>query len=121
MHLVRRDENGHARPQRMLPIAFEDHPAAFQHEYLMFVGVGVLGSMAAGGKLELPHRETGGIVLGADQATHATIGGALEGHWSGLDLFAMDDFHGLKDFRGQDLEKLRGTEEVVEKRLSILL
>ena len=78
----------------MFAIPLQHHPAAFEHEDFMLVGVGVFGRVAAGGDLELPHGETRRGVVGADQAAHAAVHRALDPHRPGFDLFAMDNFHG---------------------------
>ena len=49
--------------------------------------------VSARGNLELPHGETGGVVVGADQAADAAAGGPFHLDGRGLDLFVMDDFH----------------------------
>jgi hypothetical protein len=94
VELVRRNEDGHARPQRVLAVALQDDPGSFQHKHFMLVGVGVFRRLAAGGYLELPHGKTGGGVIGSDQAAHATIHGPFRIDRRGFDLFAMDDFQG---------------------------
>ncbi len=86
--------NHTARPERMLAIAFQHDPAAFEHEDFMFVSVRVFGGVAAGGDLELPHGETRRGIVGADQAAHAAIRRTFGRHRRGFNLFALDDFHG---------------------------
>ena len=59
----------------------------------MLVGVRVFGRVAAGGDLELPHRETRRGVVGPDQAAHAAIDGPVRFDRRSLDLFVVRYFH----------------------------
>jgi hypothetical protein len=95
MHLIGGDENGVARPQGMLAVALQNHTSAFQHEYFMLVCVRVFRRMAAGRNLEKTHRKTRGVIVGTDQAAHATVRSAIGVHRRGSSLFTMDNFHGL--------------------------
>ena len=73
----------------------------------MLVRVGVFRRMAAGGDLEVPHRETRGGVVGTDQAAHAAARCPFAIDGSRLHLFAMDDFHDSSPFAAWARQLLR--------------
>ena len=55
---------------RVLLVILQDDPLAIEDKDFMLVRVGMLGRVAADGHLELTHRETGRVIVFAEQTSY---------------------------------------------------
>ena len=90
------DVNRCTRAKGMFDIAFPHNARTREDVDLVFMGVGVFGSMPPGRDFELAHAEAGRPVRLADKRSDLAPGGPVHFDGGGLYLFAVDHFHGWK-------------------------